>query len=159
MKMERKRQRQNKNRGAAHFAAFFVGLAVCLAGCTAIGPAESQPAAGRDGVFTGVSGADDTGAYGEVTLTIESGKIADCQFVTWQKDGSVKDENYGKVKGEIANQDFYDKAQWAVRAMAQYAEQFRETGRLDGVDAVSGATIAYDQFTEAVDAALEAARQ
>ncbi|MDR2193609.1 MAG: FMN-binding protein, partial [Treponema sp.] len=56
----------------------------------------------RDGTYTGRSGADDTGAWGEVTLSIAAGKISACEFVTWQKDGTVKDENYGKVNGEIS---------------------------------------------------------
>ncbi|MDR1256813.1 MAG: FMN-binding protein, partial [Spirochaetaceae bacterium] len=85
------------------------------------------------------------------------GKVADCLFVTRQKDGSVKGEDYGKVNGEISNQDYYNKAQLAVRAMDQYARAFRETGDLNNVDVVSGATIAFDQFNEAVTAALEEA--
>lgn len=112
-----------------------------------------------DGVYSGKSGADDTGAWGEVTLTIAGERVADCQFITRQKDGTLKDENYGKVNGEISNQDYYDKAQLAVRAMEQYAEAFRETGDLRKVEAVSGATIAFDQFTEAVELALEKAKK
>jgi major membrane immunogen (membrane-anchored lipoprotein) len=112
----------------------------------------------KDGVYTGVSGEDDRGAYGEVTVTIASGRVAKCLFVTWQEDGSIKDEDYGKVNGEIENRDYYEKAQLAVRAMARYAAQFEETGALSGVDVVSGATIAYNQFTEAIDAALATAQ-
>jgi major membrane immunogen (membrane-anchored lipoprotein) len=108
----------------------------------------------RDGVYTGASGADDTGAWGEVTVTIGEGNISDCRFVTFQKDGTVKGENYGKVNGEISNRDFYEKAQLAVRAMETYARELVEKKRLDRVDAVSGATIAYNQFNEAVLSAL-----
>jgi major membrane immunogen (membrane-anchored lipoprotein) len=113
----------------------------------------------KDGVFIGKSSEDDSGAYGEVTLTIKSGEITDCQFVTWQKDGSVKGEEYGKVNGVISNQDYYDKAQLAVKAMAQYAEQLRTGNSLDAVDVVSGATNSYDQFTEAVQDAFEQAKK
>jgi major membrane immunogen (membrane-anchored lipoprotein) len=112
----------------------------------------------RDGVYSGKSGPDDTGAYGEVSVTVSSGKITECRFVTWQKDGSVKDENYGKVNGEISNADYYNKAQLAVCAMEQYARELVEKKELNKIDAVSGATIAYDQFTEAVIEALGAAR-
>jgi major membrane immunogen (membrane-anchored lipoprotein) len=112
-----------------------------------------------DGVYTSRSGEDDTGAWGEVTITIEGERIADCQFVTWQKDGTVKDENYGKVNGEISNQDYYAKAQLAVRAMEHYARVYRETGDLKKVEAVSGATIAFDQFTEAAELALKKAKK
>jgi major membrane immunogen (membrane-anchored lipoprotein) len=116
-------------------------------------------AAYKDGVYSGKSGVDDTGAWGEVTITIAGERIAGCQFITRQKDGTIKDENYGKVNGEISNQDFYNKAQLAVRAMEQYAAAFRETGDLKQVEAVSGATIAFDQFNEAVGLALEKAKK
>ncbi|MDR2393192.1 MAG: FMN-binding protein [Treponema sp.] len=111
----------------------------------------------RDGTYTGTSSLDDTGAYGEVHLTIAAGKIRQCRFVTWQKNGTIKDEDYGKVNGEISNQDFYEKAQLAVRAMERYAVQYVEVQDLKKVDAVSGATIAYHQFIEAVEQALEKA--
>jgi major membrane immunogen (membrane-anchored lipoprotein) len=112
----------------------------------------------KDGSYTGRSGPDDKEAFGEVTLTIAGGTITDCRFVTWQKDGSVKDENYGKINGEISNQSYYDKAQLAVAAMEKYALDLSRTGKPEDVEAVSGATIAYDQFREAVEEALEAAR-
>jgi major membrane immunogen (membrane-anchored lipoprotein) len=111
----------------------------------------------KDGVYSGRSEADDTGAYGEVELTIAAGKITDCSFVTWQKDGTIKGADYGKVNGEISNQAYYDKAQLAVRAMEAYARQYVSAQDLKAVDAVSGATIAYDQFREAVGEALEQA--
>jgi major membrane immunogen (membrane-anchored lipoprotein) len=123
--------------------------ALLLAGC---GKAEY-----RDGVYAGKSGADDTGSWGEVTISITEGRIAGCEFITRQKDGTVKGEDYGKVNGEISNRDYYEKAQLAVRAMEQYAAACRESGDLGKVEAVSGATIAYGQFIEAVEAALEKA--
>jgi major membrane immunogen (membrane-anchored lipoprotein) len=113
----------------------------------------------EDGVYTGRSAADDTGAWGEVTVTIADGKIAACDFITREKDGTIKGEDYGKINGEIASQDYYDKAQLAVRAMEQYAREYVEKQRLRDIDAVSGATIAYGQFNEAVEYALEKARQ
>lgn len=112
----------------------------------------------RDGTYAGTSSQDDTGAYGEVQVTLVGGKISQCRFVTWQKDGTIKDDDYGKVNGAIANQDFYDKAQLAVRAMEHYATQYVEVQDLKKVDALSGATIAYNQFIEAVEQALEKAR-
>jgi major membrane immunogen (membrane-anchored lipoprotein) len=112
----------------------------------------------RDGVYSAVSSPDDTGAYGEASITVSGGKITACRFVTWQKVGSVKDENYGKVNGEISNVDYYSKAQLAVRAMEQYARELVEKQEINKIDAVSGATIAYDQFTEAVVEVLGAAK-
>jgi major membrane immunogen (membrane-anchored lipoprotein) len=126
--------------------ALLIAAALSLGGCGASSDASSL----GDGVYTGVSGEDDDGAYGEVNITVEDGLITACDFVTWQKDGSVKDEDYGKVNGEISNRDFYDKAQLAVRAMKQYADELVETQSEESVDAVSGATIAHGQFLEAV---------
>ncbi|MDR2672642.1 MAG: FMN-binding protein [Coriobacteriales bacterium] len=113
----------------------------------------------RDGTFSGFSSEDDTAAYGEVTVTIQDNKITDCRFVTWQADGSIKDIDYGKVNGVVANQDYYDKAQLAVEAMKQYAQQLVQAQDLEGVDVIAGATIAYNQFNEAVDAALAEAKK
>jgi major membrane immunogen (membrane-anchored lipoprotein) len=126
-------------------------LAVLLAGSCGSGGY-------RDGLYTGRSGADDTGAWGEVTITVTAGKIRDCEFITRQKDGTIKDENYGKINGEISNRDYYDKAQLAVEAMKKYVAEYRRNGSLKDVEAVSGATIAYDQFMEAVEIALEKAK-
>ncbi|MDR0551147.1 MAG: FMN-binding protein [Spirochaetaceae bacterium] len=112
----------------------------------------------RDGSWQGKSGVDDTGAWGEITITIEQGKVSGCKFLTRQKDGTVKAEDYGKINGEISNADYYEKAQLAVRAMERYAQQYAQTGKLSAVDAVSGATIAYNQFIEAAEQALKAAK-
>ncbi|MDR3191909.1 MAG: FMN-binding protein [Treponema sp.] len=113
----------------------------------------------RDGTYAGKSGPDDDGAFGEVSLIIGGGTITDCRFVTRQKDGTVKDEHYGKINGEISNRSYYDKAQLAVRAMEKYALDLSRTGNLKDVEAVSGATIAYGQFREAVEEALETAKK
>ena len=130
----------------------FIGLCcLALAGC-----AEAKL---KDGVFSGKSSADDRGAWGEVTLTVTEGRVSGCVFITRQKDGTVKAEDYGKVNGEISNADYYEKAQLAVRAMERYAAQYAESGKLSSVDAISGATIAYDQFVEAAEQALEKAKQ
>ncbi len=64
----------------------------------------------QDGSYIGKSVKDDDGAYAKVTLTFEDQKISDVQFVTYQKDGSIKDEEYGKSNGEIVNQEYYQKA-------------------------------------------------
>jgi major membrane immunogen (membrane-anchored lipoprotein) len=109
----------------------------------------------HDGTYSGTSGADDTGAWGEVTVTIKEGRITGCAFTTYQKDGTIKGDDYGKVNGEISNRAYYDKAQLAVRAMQTYAEELSVKQKLKAVDAISGATIAYTQFNEAVLMALE----
>ncbi|MDR2402709.1 MAG: FMN-binding protein [Spirochaetaceae bacterium] len=121
-------------------------------------PVSCGKASYRDGVYSGRSGEDDTGAWGEVRLTIAEGRVADCSFVTWQKDGTVKDEDYGKINGEISNRIYYQKAQLAVEAMGKYAADYvKAAGDIKAIEAVSGATIAYNQFIEAVEDALEEA--
>lgn len=111
------------------------------------------------GTYIGKSSADDRGAYGEATITVTDGKITDCQYVTWQSDGTIKDENYGKVNGAISNADYYQKAQLAVQAMQQYATQLIEVQSPADVDIIAGATISHDQFVEAVETALQQATQ
>lgn len=126
-----------------------------LSGCNG----RSEDISYKNGTYTGKSSEDDRGAYGEATITIADNKITDCKYVTWQSDGRVKDEEYGEVNGKISNQDYYDKAQLAVEAMTQYARELVEVQKLEDVDAVSGATIAYNQFVEAAKKALEEAKQ
>ena len=101
----------------------------------------------------------DGDGYGEVSLTISGGVITDCSFSTFQLNGDPKDEEYGKEGGVIANQDYYNKAQRAVQACDQYAQELVEAGELKGVDAISGATINYNQFQDAVKDALRQAAE
>lgn len=120
---------------------------------------NSDSAAYKDGTYMGRSSEDDKGAYGEATITLAGNKITDCTYVTRQSDGSIKDEEYGKVNGEISNRDYYDKAQLAVEAMGQYAQELVKVQKPEDVDAVSGATIAHGQFIEAVQNALGEAKK
>lgn len=144
-------------------AAFLLGIcaAVMLSGC---GGNKSY----KDGTYTAQSslyesleeGEDEGGeGYGVVTITVKDNVITDCEFTTYMPDGTVKDEEYGKQNGEIANQDYYNKAQRAVRASENYAQQLAAKGTLDGVDAISGATISYGEFQEAVELALDQAKE
>ncbi len=118
----------------------------------------------KDGTYTGQSsvyeGEDDgSGAgYGVVTLTIVDNKITACEYLTYEPDGTLKDENYGKKDDEVANRDFYNRAQRAVQACPKYAEQLVETGDLKKVDGITGATISYNEFEEAVKDALNQAK-
>jgi major membrane immunogen (membrane-anchored lipoprotein) len=130
-------------------AAICAAIMLLLAGC--------GQAAYKDGEYTAISGKDQRGAYGEIKLTIRRGEITDSQYVTYMKNGQIKDKDYGKINGVIANQDYYDKAQLAVAAMARYNEQFKRAKSLKGVDAVSGATESHRQFMEAAEKALRQA--
>jgi major membrane immunogen (membrane-anchored lipoprotein) len=112
-----------------------------------------------DGTFTGFSGKDEDGAVGQVTVTVVDGAVRDAGFEVVLPDGQPKDEDYGKdSSGQIANSEYYAKAQAAVDAFDVYAAQLIEVGYPDEVDAISGATWAYDQFVEASTAALRLAQ-
>lgn len=113
----------------------------------------------QSSVFENDDGTDDGNGYGVVSLTITDGKISDCSFLTYEKDGTLKDEEYGKEDGRIANKDYYNKAQKANAACAEYASMLVQNGQLDGIDSISGATINYKEFKEAVEAALKEAEE
>ncbi|MBR1457749.1 MAG: FMN-binding protein [Oscillospiraceae bacterium] len=145
-----------KRRSAIAFAAV---LALALTGCGAktyadgTYTAQSQEYVNDDEDETAGNG------YGVVTLTITDGKISACEFKTYELDGTQKDEDYGKENGEVANKDFYNKAQKALAACDKYAQALVDAGDLSGVDAISGATVNYNEFREAVGEALKQAQQ
>lgn len=130
---------------------------LALAGCGGSAGYADGTYEGRSEMYEDNEGGDGDG-YGVVSLTISGGVITDCTFSTFQLDGSPKDAEYGKEGGIVANQDYYNKAQRAVQACDEYARQLAETGDLKKVDAVSGATINYHQFQDAVKDALNKAK-
>ncbi|MBR1930593.1 MAG: FMN-binding protein [Lachnospiraceae bacterium] len=113
---------------------------------------------GKSSVYESEDGTDEGNGYGVVTITIKDNVITDCTFQTFEPDGTLKDEEYGKEGGVIANKDYYNKAQKAVAACNEYANMLVANGRLDGMDAISGATKNYSQFEEAVLNALDKAK-
>ena len=142
-----------------------VALAAAIAACMMTG-CGGKKVSYKDGTYEAQSsvyenddGTDDGNGYGVVTLTIEGGKISDCTFVTYEADGTLKDEDYGKEDGRIANKDYYNKAQKANAACAEYASMLVQNGQLDGIDSISGATINYNEFKEAVELALKEAQE
>ncbi len=141
------------------FLALTVMCTVAAMSLTGCGTSKSY----NDGTYTGKSSVyenDGEGdGYGEVSITIEGGKITECEFNTYEADGTLKDEDYGKQNGEIANKDFYSKAQKALLGSKEYAKLLVETGDYHSIDAISGATISYDQFMEAVANALDEAEK
>lgn len=113
---------------------------------------------GKSEVYTNDDGSEDGNGYGEVTITIKDNQIVDCTYKTYEPDGTEKGEDYGKEGGSIANRDYYNKAQKAIAACDEYASQLASSGSLDGIDAISGATINYNEFVDAVNDALDKAR-
>lgn len=123
--------------------------ALALQGCS--------PGGYADGEFTARSDPDEEGGYAIVTLTIKDNSIEQCEYNTYTKSGDLKDEKYGWSEG--GNQEFYAKAQAAVRAMTRYAMELERVGDITKVERISGATISFNQFNQAVSLALEQARQ
>ena len=132
---------------------------VLLAGCGDSVSYKDGTYVGKSSVFESEDGSDDGNGYGEVTITISGGQITDCVYKTYEVDGTEKGEDYGKEDGRIANKDYYNKAQKANAACAEYAEMLVQNGQLKGIDAISGATINYNEFCEAVNDALGKAQQ
>ena len=114
---------------------------------------------GKSSVYENEDGSEDGNGYGVVTITIKDGKIDDCTYKTYEIDGTEKGEDYGKEDGRIANKDYYQKAQKANAACEEYAKMLVQNGQLDGIDSISGATINYNEFVEAVNDALKQASQ
>jgi major membrane immunogen (membrane-anchored lipoprotein) len=144
-------------------AAGAVVLSMALAGC---GGGSSKAVSYTDGTYEGKSevhesldeSGEDTGnGYGVVSITIKDGVITDCKFDTYEPDGTYKDDQYGMKEGAVANRDYYNKAQKANAAREEYASMLVANGSLDGIDAISGATINFEEFTEAVENALSQA--
>ena len=128
-----------------------------LAGCGGSDSYKDGTYTGKSTVFEEEDGEGD--GYGEVTITIQDGVITACDFKTYEPDGTLKDEDYGKQNGEIANQDYYNKAQKALAGANEYGKMLVETGDFHAIDSISGATISYNQFMEAVDDALYQAKE
>ena len=133
----------------------------------------------KDGTYTGKSGDANShhGDYATVKVTLKDHRITDVVFDAYTRDGSLKDENYGRNSGkkpkdmpegteltedqkqaaETARRQHYEKAQQSIKAHPKYVEQLISTQDLSKVDAVTGATRSYDQFVEATSNALEQA--
>jgi major membrane immunogen (membrane-anchored lipoprotein) len=142
-------------------------FSLALAGTLALSLCACGDKSYKDGTYTARSSehisedsnSDEGNGYGEVEITIKDGKISSCTFKTYEIDGTPKGEDYGKEDGEIKNKDYYQRAQRANKACENYARQLVAKGELDGVDLVTGATINYNEFKEAVEAALKQAEE
>ena len=141
-------------------------LAVLACACmlgTAICGCGSANHTYKDGTYTGKSAVytgDEEGngnGYGEGTITVKDNKITACKFKTYEENGTFKGDDYGKIDGEIKNQDYYNKAQKAIKGSEAYAEAIIGKIKPDEVDSISGATFSYNQFTDAVLDALDKA--
>lgn len=131
-----------------------LGLSLMLTACG--GNQASQNNNYADGTYSGRSSdfqEDESGngaGYGEVQIEVKDNKVVSCTFTLYELDGKVKDESYG---ADLSKENRL-KAQKAVQSAEKYAELLVSKGTLDGIDAISGATISYNEFVEAVNNAL-----
>ena len=138
-----------------------LAMSAFLAGCGGGDSSSSSSGTPADGTYTARSSdyeADESGngsGYGEVTITVEGGVITACEFNMYELDGTIKDDSYGAD----LSQENRLKAQKAVQAGQKYAAALAESGSLDGVDQITGATICYSEFVEAVENALATASE
>lgn len=109
----------------------------------------------QDGVYEGAA----SGNFGQtkVKITLKDNKIVDCVLTAIDKDGNVKNENYGRDSGEKN----YQLAQIALNGMMKYPEMLIKAENLknfEKLDAVSGATVAFKEMQAAVKEALDKAK-
>ena len=136
-----------------------LALTLCLTACGEKSYADGSYQ-GRSADYINEEEGEEAGnGYGVVNLTISGGQITACEYKTYELDGTLKDEEYGKENGEIKNKDFYNKAQKARSACDNYAQQLVAKQKVRDVDAISGATVNYNEFKEAVEDALKQAEQ
>ena len=135
--------------------------AVCVLFVTALlfGIVSCGGKSAKDGTYTAVSEKDDWGGWADVSITVQDKKIVDCSFVSYDKNGVVKDKTYGMQDGQIKNAGLYKIAQDSVESSKKYPESLVETQDIDKVDAVSGATVSHQLFQDAVKKALQDAHE
>ncbi len=108
----------------------------------------------KDGTYTGEIKGDGS-SKAVVEIVVKEEKIVACVFESYDKEGKLKDQNYGEGSGE-AN---YKLAQKAFQGMQKYPEMLLEVQNVEDVEAVSGATISHKQFVAAVKEALKNAKK
>ena len=112
----------------------------------------------KDGVYTAESTADKHHGTGRLTVTIQDHRVTQAEFVGIDRHGEIKGESYGKHGNETDDQS-YKKAQNALRANAAYAKQLVEEQDPNKVDAITGASVSYQQFTETAKKIAEEMRE
>ena len=138
---------------------FMMIVLLLFSGCSSDGGSSSKTRNYVDGTYTGRSSdfqEDESGngsGYGVVEIEVKDNKIVACIFTMYELDSTLKDESYG---ADLSKENRL-KAQKAVQSAVKYADMLVKSGSLDGIDAISGATISYNEFLEAVNDALSQA--
>jgi major membrane immunogen (membrane-anchored lipoprotein) len=119
---------------------------------------ESAPL--KDGVYEGKTRSiyESEGLYGMAKVYIENGKMSKVEFQifdTWYNE--VFDEKY--AKHFVGNEYYIEQCRNDWKGVQTYPVKLMETGNLDEVDAIAGATWSYNLFKDSVLQALEKARK
>lgn len=113
----------------------------------------------KDGTYVAESVADNFMGKGRISIAIKDHKIVSVNYFGVDPEGKIKEKDYGKTNGQVENPAFYQKAQKAVKANSAYAERLLQEQQLAKVDAISGATVSYQQFIEAAKIAIMKAKK
>ena len=113
----------------------------------------------KDGTYSAVSSSDQHLGTGQITIVIKDHQIAAADFIGITPDGELKDTTYGMADGVVQEEAKYKKAQIAVKANNAYAAQLIEAQDPQKVDAITGATVSYNQFQETAEAAIAEAKK
>ncbi|BEU88376.1 FMN-binding protein [Selenomonas sp. TAMA-11512] len=109
----------------------------------------------KDGTYSAESTPHELYGNSKITIAIKDHKIESVTFVGFDKDGKLKDESYGAGASDSNRK----KAQVAFQGYNTYGKELVKTQQLNKVDAISGATVSYEQFVEAAQAALSEAKK
>jgi len=113
-----------------------------------------------DGNYTATpSIKDNWGGSAKVEIIVKDGKIVSCKFESYEKDGKLKDDDYGKENGEIKNIGTYKIAQNAMLEAAKYPDMLLQSQDIEELDALSGATVSFNLFKDAVKQIMEKAKK
>ncbi len=140
---------------------FFTCFALSIFSCAKEKTDEAQKNIRyKDGVYKAASLVkDDWGGSAEIEITVKNNKITECIFLSYEKDGTLKDENYGKTDGIIKNAGLYKIAQTAILRAGEYGAKLVETQNINDVDAIAGATVSFKLFKSAAESALQQAQK
>ncbi|MGP1416043.1 MAG: FMN-binding protein [Treponema sp.] len=112
-----------------------------------------------DGTYKATSSIkDEWGGTATVEIVVRDGRITSCIFTSYEEDGKLKDAEYGKTDGIIKNMGLYKIAQNAVVQSNKYGDMLVKTQDIESLDALSGATVSFDLFKNAVEQIMKEAK-
>jgi major membrane immunogen (membrane-anchored lipoprotein) len=113
----------------------------------------------RDGVYQGESRSKYTSEpyWGQVSVEIKNDKVTLLSFQILDKE---KNEVFGPdyERHFKDNAAYIDQCRQEVKGIKAYTEAFLKTRSMEQVDAITGATWSYNIFKDALNAALEKAK-